>query len=78
MIYHKHINQSDLTIVVRAKPVNSPPISLIPTNGDILGEIPYVQTILFTQHVTTMVTPILSHARTHTCTHTHTHTHVQC
>ena len=36
-----HFNQSVVTIVVRAKPDNNPPASLIPTNGDILGEIPY-------------------------------------
>ena len=41
-----HLSQSDLTIVVRAKPASRPPISLMPTNGDTLGEIPYTQTIL--------------------------------
>ena len=39
-----NIRLPNLTIVVRAKPANSPPTSLIPTNGDILEDIPHIQT----------------------------------
>ena len=64
MIHTTHFNQSNLTIVVRAKLDSSPPTSLIPTNGDTLGEIPYIHT--YTQynysHDITMVTPVLSNS----------------
>ena len=50
--------QSDLTIVVRAKPASRLPISLILTNGDILVEIPKSTTI---QHVPVVLVLVEGH-----------------